>query len=593
MLANRHAAVIPQLLRSFRVKGQMKQVISPASTFMNYSSSSYRSSDEKLDVKIDINASEPTLNDKVPPVEEKSSSEIADSVKKSGINWDYDIIINGGGITGVTFAAKILQKTSNKLKIGIVDGRPPPTLASILDKKQPDIRVYALNPTSIKILKGLDAWPYIEQRTQPYQNMQVWESGGPGVVRFSASELNESELGRIVEDCTIQAALYETLKDKKHEVDFLFDSTVTALHVGRIDANTAGPAEVTLSSSSSSADSRTVTARLVVGADGGNSSIRRLGGFGSWGWGYGQEAVVCTVTVLPSDRPEVTAWQRYLLSGSPLALLPLWDNHSSVVWSTSVAEARRLCALTDESFLAELNSALQTPSQVDRWTPLKTSQKEESIPDDFPSFSPLFGGLLKPLQKIARGLSKPLSRIEYEVKALADTAMSASLLQNPFRAPPRVLGVVSKRVTFPLQFQQAKVYALPRLALIGDAAHSIHPQAGQGLNLGFQDADTLSELVLTGLKTGQDIGSIQLLKEYENKRYYSNLSMLSIVDTLNTVFSIGKTDPSVYLGGQKGDQTSAETAALFLRSVGMLGINSLGPIKGRIAQVAMGMNKKN
>jgi hypothetical protein len=118
MLANRHAAVLPQLLRSFRVKGQVKQVISPASTFMNYCSSSYRSSDEKSDVKIDINASEHALNDKEPPVEKISSSEIADAVKKSGINWDYDIIINGGGITGVTFAAKILQKTSNKLKIG-------------------------------------------------------------------------------------------------------------------------------------------------------------------------------------------------------------------------------------------------------------------------------------------------------------------------------------------------------------------------------------------------------------------------------------------------------------------------------------------
>lgn len=97
------------------------------------------------------------------------------------------------------------------------------------------------------------------------------------------------------------------------------------------------------------------------------------------------------------------------------------------------------------------------------------------------------------------------------------------------------------------------------------------------------------------MSSGQDIGSLQLLKEYETKRYYSNLSMLSIVDTLNTIFSIGKTDPSVYLNpsGQKADQSSAETAALFLRSVGMLGINSLGPIKGRIALVAMGMNKRN
>jgi 2-polyprenyl-6-methoxyphenol hydroxylase-like FAD-dependent oxidoreductase len=127
------------------------------------------------------------------------------------------------------------------------------------------------------------------------------------------------------------------------------------------------------------------------------------------------------------------------------------------------------------------------------------------------------------------------------VAAVADTAMSASLLQNPFRSPPRIEGIASRRVTFPLQLQQAKTYVSPRVALMGDAAHSIHPQAGQGLNLGIRDADALSEIVLKGIEGGQDIGSILLLKDYERKRYYSNLSMLGIVDVINTLFNIGAT----------------------------------------------------
>jgi hypothetical protein len=82
----------------------------------------------------------------------------------------------------------------------------------------------------------------------------------------------------------------------------------------------------------------------------------------------------------------------------------------------------------------------------------------------------------------------------------------------------------------------------------------------------------------------KDIGSPQLLKSYESKRYYSNLSMMSIVDSLNTIFSIGKTDHTHSTGGGPGP----EKAALFLRSAGMLGINSLGMFKGRIAKMAMG-----
>jgi 2-polyprenyl-6-methoxyphenol hydroxylase-like FAD-dependent oxidoreductase len=129
-------------------------------------------------------------------------------------------------------------------------------------------------------LKDIDAWKYIAPRSQPYSNMQVWETYGPGMVRFSAKDIGVSELGRITEDSTIQAAIYEAIKAGGHTVDYIFDSSITALSVSRIGPNIYGPATVTItgkkahtaaatavnqaapsSSSSGASGSKTVTAR--------------------------------------------------------------------------------------------------------------------------------------------------------------------------------------------------------------------------------------------------------------------------------------------------------------------------------------------
>ena len=94
-----------------------------------------------------------------------------------------------------------------------------------------------------------------------------------------------------------------------------------------------------------------------------------------------------------------------------------------------------------------------------------------------------------------------------------------------------------------------------------------------------------------------------MLKKYETRRYYNNLAMMSIVDSLNSIFSIGKTahvHPSSSSSSSSSSlkpppldsTTGIERAALFLRSAGMLGINSIGPFKGRIAKIAMGMQRK-
>jgi 2-polyprenyl-6-methoxyphenol hydroxylase-like FAD-dependent oxidoreductase len=271
----------------------------------------------------------------------------------------------------------------------------------------------------------------------------------------------------------------------------------------------------------------------VVGADGANSAVRRLSGISTWGWGYGQEAVVATIRVgdrsassTPSPaatsstaapagntadtatasasaatheqplgnapdsealynaassesppaadgarrrRPFVnnTAWQKYLPTG-PLAVLPLWDEYASIVWSTGIADAKRLKALPEAEFLAELNTALQTPPDTDKW-----SVFEKTDGSNLPPFlGALFGS--KPFGPVSSALSQSplqlLQRVKQEAAAVADTLMSAAQLGDPLSYPPRVTTVCGPRVSFPLNFSQASQYSAPRCALIGKTA---------------------------------------------------------------------------------------------------------------------------
>ena len=490
----------------------------------------------------------------------------------AGAGEMYDILVCGGGVVGaatVSNLMRLLGPSHTHLKIGIVDARGPPTLSSCTDREGYDLRVYALAPQSISLLKNTGAWKYIEPRSQAYHDMQVWDHAGPGVVKFSAADSGVEELGRLAEDSTIQAALFQTLEDNGYVVEQIFGSTVTALEIdSRDDKFSRGPAKVTISpiNKDSSESSREVHARLVVGADGAMSSVRKMADISTWGWNYGQEGVVCTVK---TARAHTTAWQRYLKTG-PLALLPLWNNerdekggHSSIVWSVPVSEATRLKALSDDEFLAELNSALSSAPPVDRWSVFE--------PDD--------GMMDGSKGKRADGpafLSTPLSFLKKEVASLADSVMAASLLSSPPSKPPMVSGVVGPRVSFPLQLQQAQTYSRPRVVLAGDAAHSVHPQAGQGLNLGIGDAACLSEILAEAIGAGADIGDEKVLRAYSKKRYAENLAVMGAIDTINNIFK-----PAM-IGGEKADKLKS-----FLRSAGMLGVHALPTIKNRLATVAM------
>lgn len=99
------------------------------------------------------------------------------------------------------------------------------------------------------------------------------------------------------------------------------------------------------------------------------------------------------------------------------------------------------------------------------------------------------------------------------------------------------LELLGDRYIFPVQLMQSDRYTLPRLALIGDAAHCCHPVAGQGMNLGIRDAAALAQVLKTAHHQGEDIGNIQVLKRYERWRKKENLTILGFTDFLNRLFS--------------------------------------------------------
>lgn len=128
------------------------------------------------------------------------------------------------------------------------------------------------------------------------------------------------------------------------------------------------------------------------------------------------------------------------------------------------------------------------------------------------------------------------------------------------------------RFSYPLKLVQAERYTDTRFALIGDAAHGIHPIAGQGVNLGYRDVAVLAELIIEQAQLGLDIGSAQMLHHYQRWRAFDVTSMALVTDALNRLFS------------------NNVLPIKLLRNIGLGIVNDLVPVKGFLMRDAMGMN---
>jgi 2-octaprenyl-3-methyl-6-methoxy-1,4-benzoquinol hydroxylase/2-octaprenylphenol hydroxylase len=386
-----------------------------------------------------------------------------------------DVAVVGGGMVG---AAAALALARAGFSTALLEARAP---AAWDASAEVDLRVVGLAPSSVTLLDELGVWTSIrEARAGPYSHMHVWDAESGAAIDFDAAGEGRDRLGYIVENNLVQWMLWQALEAAG--VRRLCPAEVQGFEAreDRIQLELAG--------------GETLAAGLLVAADGAASPLRQLAGIGTRGRDYAQRAVVAHVA---TERPhEDTAWQRFL-PGGPLALLPLADGRSSVVWSLAEAQAQRVLALDDQAFLDELGVA-----------------------SDF-----------------------RLGRI------------TAS----------------TPRAAFPLKLQLAECYQAERFVLLGDAAHAVHPLAGQGVNLGLRDVVELRDTLLAARRAGRDIGAAHVLRRYARRRRSADTLDALGFDALARIYAW---------------QSPALVAA---RGVGVRLLDRCAPLKRRLSEHAAGL----
>lgn len=389
----------------------------------------------------------------------------------------YDVVIVGGGMVGATIACAL---GDSNLSVAVLEHQYP----HAFNNDQPhDLRVSALSIASENILYNVGAWEgIVSRRSCPYRRMKVWEmSEEKASTEFVSDHVGRDHLGHIVENRIIQLALLERLAQFEN-IDLICPAGIEAIDYAP------GSSIIRLQGD------RELVARLLIAADGGESKVRQAAGIGIHKWDYEQSALVASVTTHYGQQ-DIT-WQQFTPTG-PLAFLPLSGNHASLVWYNTPDNIKRLMALPDDQFMAELISA---------------------FPDCLGNIDQLLG-----------------------------------------------------RGAFPLRRQHAQQYVLEGVALAGDAAHMIHPLAGQGVNIGLLDAAALAETLLVAARTGEDITELALLKEYEKQRRQHNLIMMQTMDLFYRVFS-----------NQSGPLK-------LLRNVGLGIAGKVSPARNKVMRFAMGL----
>jgi len=412
-----------------------------------------------------------------------------------------DIIIVGGGIVGLSLANALANTDFTVAVVEQAAAMPVP------ENDQTDLRVSAINPRAVAFFKSAGVWPHLQQRFCAYEKMFVWDTTGLGQIQFDSAELGLAELGCIIENSVLVQALWENLHQAEnihcyHPAEIIAMTPVIddsgiegSVNNGSHNGGSSIPVRYAVRlHDDNAAATLTLSTRLLVGADGARSSVRKVAGFKPVRHSYQQQGLVCAVTTQYPHQQ--TAWQCFMPSG-PLAFLPLFNHQSSIVWSLDDAEAQAMLALDDSAFKQALAQAS-----------------------------------------------------EYKLGDIL---------------------AVSERKLFPLGHGHVKDYVKPGLALIGDAAHTIHPLAGQGANLGIADALCLAEVITQAKAAGRQWNALHTLLKYQRQRKLDNRLMENAMTGFKILF--GQNNPVL-----------AE-----VRNTGLNLVDHLPIIKNRFIQQALGV----
>lgn len=386
----------------------------------------------------------------------------------------YDVVIVGGGPVGLTLALALVQSAPG-ISVALVDRRP-------LSVPR-DNRASAIAAGVRRIFEALGVWGPMAAQSQPITAMHITDSGAgdlarPLFLRFEGDVVPGEAFAHMVPNQVSGATLLDAVEGK---IDVIAPAEILDWSADDVSAR------LTL------ADGRTLSAALIVAADGAQSSLRQRAGIETFGHDYRQTGLVATIAhELAHDG---VAHEHFRPAG-PFASLPLPGNRSSLVWTEASAEAPRFLAMDADALALEIEAAM----------------------------------------------GSTLGRVTLE-----DTLMG-----------------------FPLRLQLAKSFIGPRLALVGDAAHVVHPIAGQGLNLGLKDVAALAEVVVEAMRLGLDHGAADMLERYQGWRRLDTASMAAVTDGMNRLFS----------------NDVAPIRAL--RDFGLGLVDRAGPIKSTLIRAASG-----
>lgn len=365
-----------------------------------------------------------------------------------------DVCIRGGGIVGMGLA---LQLASQRLRVGLL-AQPAPAMQ--------DVRAYALNAASRRLLTALRVWPDAAHAT-PVRRMDIWGDNGGHLAHltFDQAELGCDALAWIVDVPALEQQLSQAVGYQPL--------------IERLDPNAPPP-----------------NAALEVICEGRHSRQRDARGASLALHPYGQRAIAAR---LQCDQPHNGVARQWFANGEVLALLPLAGNSLALVWSVSDARANELTQMPAAAFEAQLASA--SPGTA---TPLK---------------------------------------------------------------------LTSARASWPLMLGRASHWVGPGWALAGDAAHCIHPLAGQGLNLGLADVAELARVLAarSGGDYWRSLGDLRLLRRYERARQADVATMAGFTDQLQRLFA----------------HNDGPWPAL--RNGAMRAVGRSGPVKHWLARQAMGL----
>ena len=236
---------------------------------------------------------------------------------------NLDILVIGSGVVGSALAIKV-----SKLgyKVAIIDSKESPPNS---------FRHLSINQKSKSFMKEIGIWENIKNSAFPYERIKVWDQEGTGFIDFNAKEAQLPNLGYIVREGEIQKNLIQKFSENK--VESFWGEAVQRVNFSsdEIFCET---------------DKQTHIAKIIVGCDGMNSKIRELSEINYRSWSYNQTAVVANFKTSINE----SCIKQTFTSVGPLALLPINDKESTMIWSIDDDVSYKFLAMSDEEFTSEV-----------------------------------------------------------------------------------------------------------------------------------------------------------------------------------------------------------------------------------------------